>query len=239
MNILSIDTALKGCGVSVWHAEKQQYFTLYEDIKRGQAERLVPMVDDGMAHAVLAYSDIDAIAVTNGPGAFTGLRVGLSTARAFALALNIPVLGVSTLDVLYQQYAASKEEDNLNVAVIVDTKRDDFYAGAWINGQEDFNAQAISGEGLEAYLASHMKKGGVLIGDAVERFMAQCDTPISTWEPILTHVVISTETLADIARQYFSVHGIDGYQPINVSPAYLKPADVSLSKKTYKTIERS
>jgi len=239
LNILSIDTALKGCGVSIWHAEKQQYFTLYEDIKRGQAERLVPMVDDAMARATLDYSDIDAIAVTNGPGAFTGLRVGLSTARAFALALNIPVLGVSTLDVLYQQYAASKEGDDLNVAVIVDTKRDDFYAGTWIDGQADLNAQAISAESLQGYLAGHAKQGSVLIGDAVEQFMAQCDAPILPWKPVLTLSQISTETLAAIAHKYFALQGIDGYLPINVSPAYLKPAEVSQSKKTYKTIERT
>jgi tRNA threonylcarbamoyladenosine biosynthesis protein TsaB len=69
-------------------------------MSRGQAERLAPMVSEGAREARVAFADIDRIAVTTGPGSFTGVRVGLSFARALALALGKPCLGVSTLEAL-------------------------------------------------------------------------------------------------------------------------------------------
>jgi tRNA threonylcarbamoyl adenosine modification protein YeaZ len=239
VNILSIDTALTGCRVSIWHASQRQYYTTFEDIKRGQAERLVPIIDATVGRAAMKYADISAVVVTNGPGAFTGLRVGLSTARAMALALDVPVLGVSTLDLLYRQFLRSNAGDADNVCVVLETKRDDFYAATWQAGQAELPAQAISGPALHDHLLCG-KARGVIIGDAVERFVqsfVQPNTDVaSQWRAEMSYNQTSTEVLAEMALEYFTAQQASGYQPINVSPAYLKPADVSLSKKIYKTI---
>ncbi len=77
-----------------------------EDIGRGHAERLMPMIETVMADTT--WGDITAIAVTRGPGFFTGLRVGLSAARGFGLALGVPVRGVSALDALAHAQAAGE-----------------------------------------------------------------------------------------------------------------------------------
>lgn len=83
-------------------------------MSRGQAERLAPMVREIMETAGLAFAGLDRIAVTRGPGSFTGVRVGLSFARALALALSKPCIGVSTLEAL----ALGESEGGLRAALI-------------------------------------------------------------------------------------------------------------------------
>ena len=70
------------------------------DMARGHAEALAPMVEDVMRRAGCAFSELDRIGVTTGPGTFAGQRVGLAFARALALALKKPAIGVTTLDVM-------------------------------------------------------------------------------------------------------------------------------------------
>ena len=83
-----------------------------EPMTRGQAERIAPMARELMAEAGLVFSDLDRVVVTTGPGSFTGLRIGLSFARALALALDKPCVGISTLEAL------GAEVDGLRAAII-------------------------------------------------------------------------------------------------------------------------
>lgn len=98
MNILAIDTANSRCSAAVARGDDQGVvFRRSEEISRGHAERLMDMIGEVLAEAGLAMTDLDRIAVTVGPGSFTGLRVGLSVARGLGLVLGVPVVGVSTL----------------------------------------------------------------------------------------------------------------------------------------------
>ncbi len=118
MIVLAFDTAITGCSVCVSDGGKD--FVRVMETERGQAEFLVPMIDDVIAESGYAYQDIGRIGVTVGPGSFTGVRVGLSTAKALALSLNRPLAGFTTLEIL----ARDIKEDSL---VLIDTKRNDFY----------------------------------------------------------------------------------------------------------------
>jgi tRNA threonylcarbamoyladenosine biosynthesis protein TsaB len=100
--VLAIDTALDACSVALVR-DGETLASLSEPMDRGQAERLAPMAQEAAAQAGVAFKQIDRIAVTTGPGSFTGVRVGLSFARALALSMGKPCVGVSTLEALALQ----------------------------------------------------------------------------------------------------------------------------------------
>ncbi len=98
MLVLAIDTCLARCAVCLFGSAKNHALAEeHQDMERGHAEALAPMVKRVLTTAGKQVKNIDRIAVTTGPGTFTGLRIGLSFARALGLSRNIPVIGLDTL----------------------------------------------------------------------------------------------------------------------------------------------
>jgi tRNA threonylcarbamoyladenosine biosynthesis protein TsaB len=126
MLILAIDTALDACAAGVLDTEAGRLIAQESlDMKRGHAEALMPLIARVMKGSGVAFAALDRIAVTTGPGSFTGLRVGLSAARGIALAANKPVVGLTTLTA----YAAPVVSQNLEHPVIsaIDARHDQVY----------------------------------------------------------------------------------------------------------------
>ena len=101
MPVLAFDTAQQACSAAIAYDGKLLSHC-HELMERGQAEKLLPMIEAVRDQAGIGFEDLDLIAVTIGPGTFTGVRVGLAAARALALVQDIPVLGVGTLELLAQ-----------------------------------------------------------------------------------------------------------------------------------------
>lgn len=98
MIILAFDTCLGAVSAAV--VVDGRVTGRLEPCPTGHAERLLPVIRSTMADAGIVFADIQRVAVTLGPGGFTGLRVGISAARAFGLALDVPVVGVSSLEIV-------------------------------------------------------------------------------------------------------------------------------------------
>jgi tRNA threonylcarbamoyladenosine biosynthesis protein TsaB len=98
MLILAIDTALEACAAGVLDTDAGRMIAQQSlPMKRGHAEALMPLIARVIKESGIGFAALDRIAVTTGPGSFTGLRVGLSAARGIALAAAKPVVGVTTL----------------------------------------------------------------------------------------------------------------------------------------------
>lgn len=110
MNVLAFDTCFGACSAAVlWRGRSssdERIVWRYEEMATGQAERLMPMLDEVLSQSGRKLQDLDAIAVTVGPGTFTGIRVGVAAARGLALATGLPIRAAASLHVMAHRAVA-------------------------------------------------------------------------------------------------------------------------------------
>jgi tRNA threonylcarbamoyl adenosine modification protein YeaZ len=130
MRILAFDTTLGACSAAVYETGGGTILAqAWEPIERGHAEALVGMVRDVLDRSGAKLSDIDRIAVTVGPGTFTGVRIGLSLARGLKLALGTPVCGLTSLEAIRLNVRDNPE--SRPISTLIDARRGEFYLAAW------------------------------------------------------------------------------------------------------------
>jgi tRNA threonylcarbamoyladenosine biosynthesis protein TsaB len=125
MRILAIDTALEACSAAVLDTDSGAVASESLPMVRGHAEALMPLIARVMNDAELEFADLDRIAVTVGPGSFTGLRVGVAAARGIAVAAGKPAVGLTTLAALAAPYVAT--DDKAPLIAAIDARNDQVY----------------------------------------------------------------------------------------------------------------
>ncbi len=123
--ILAIDTSGAACSAALW-CRGSVVARRYLPMARGHAEALMPMIVETMGEGGEAFHMLDAAAVTVGPGAFTGIRLGLAATRGIALATGIPAVGVTTFAAVAEAVPESERRDR-QVVVLLDSKRGDVF----------------------------------------------------------------------------------------------------------------
>jgi len=125
MRVLAIDTALEACAAAVLDTGAGMAAQESKIMVRGHAEALMPLIERVMRAAAAAFADLDRIAVTVGPGSFTGLRVGIAAARGIALTTAKPAVGLSTLAAFAAPFIA--DDDTLPVVAAIDARHSHVY----------------------------------------------------------------------------------------------------------------
>ena len=152
MRLLAIDTALEDCAVGVVGGVCEVFAS--QTIGRGHAERLMGMIADAMAEAGLAFGDLDRIAVTVGPGSFTGLRVGIAAARGLALVTGAPAVGIGTLAIHAE--TARHEVGNVPVLAVLAASRGEIYGqGFAADGSPESPPEAAPAETFARRIAAN------------------------------------------------------------------------------------
>jgi len=229
MRVLALDTSTTACSVAIGTMDRSVRNILahrFEVMARGQSEALAPMVQSVLDEAGFGVSDMDFVAVTTGPGAFTGVRIGLSMARALGLSAEIPVIGVSTL------HAVAHGIPEINRAqactlVIMDTKRDDVYVQVFSPSLSPItDPDIIAAEEISALIGTQKGQPDmILAGDAVCRvvpFLSDNDANVRVYaETVLPDAAV----VADMA---LSITPPSADTPLP-SPIYLRPPYAKIS----------
>jgi tRNA threonylcarbamoyladenosine biosynthesis protein TsaB len=143
MRVLAIDTALAACSAAVLDTEHGGIVASESlPMLRGHAEALMPLLQRVMQQAGFGFANIDRIAVTTGPGSFTGLRVGIAAARGIALAAEKPAVGLSTLSAYAAPHIASDER--FPVVAAIDARHNHVYLQLFAPGGSLFTAPRLA-----------------------------------------------------------------------------------------------
>ncbi|MAM68184.1 MAG: tRNA (adenosine(37)-N6)-threonylcarbamoyltransferase complex dimerization subunit type 1 TsaB [Pseudomonadota bacterium] len=214
---LAIDTAGDACAAGLIGNGKvlaQQFQTM----PRGHAEALVPMVQKLAGEARVGLADIDLVAVTIGPGSYTGVRTGIAAARGFALGAQAPAAGVSSLQAVARGAAPDAARP---ILCVLETRRADYFAQLF-DPDGSSRASPIVAEGRT--LADLVGRySAVLAGNAVGRLIGEC--------PALKSAPVSaarTPRPGDIAALAETDYADGGLAPDTLSPLYLRAAEAKL-----------
>ena len=221
--ILMIETSTECCSVAL--ADGAQILaSRINGTPRQHAAMLAPYVQEVLAECGLAASGLDAVAVSEGPGSYTGLRVGVSTAKGLCFGAGKPLLGIDTLQILAMQALAEGRFDR--IVAMIDARRMEVYAASFdASARKVSETQAVILD--ENSYRQELEAGTVLfIGTGVEKFQRICPHPNATFPecpPLATAMVqpalaaLQKKELKDVA--YFE-------------PFYLKEFVAGISRKS-------
>lgn len=202
MIYLALDTASHLCAAALYDDSRDAIVgEVTQDIGRGHAEHLMDVIGECFKQASLEYSHLGKVICTVGPGSFTGVRVGLSTARGIALGLSIPVVGINTLAALAGEAGTSG-----SLATILDARREEAYV-LW-----NETAQVMRYDALDVFFGDNEFE---LCGSGAEEFLNHTTK---------THKILhelAAAPIATIARLGALMHDSD--EP--PEPLYLRAPD--------------
>lgn len=213
MKLLAFETATEGCSVALWiDGEVRERFEL---APRRHAELSLPWAHELLSEAGIAKSQLDAIAVGRGPGAFTGVRLGISIAQGIALALDRPVVPVSTLAALAMRAPGGP------ILAAIDARMGEVYLGAFERTGDELRAHGP--EAVLAPEAAPVPEGGDWHGVGTG-FAAGGGALRQRLQPCLQAVdATALPRAADVARLAVAAHARgEAVAAERVEPAYLR-----------------
>lgn len=219
--ILMMETSTEWCSVAISSGEKIIARRITETGKQ-HASLLAPFVDEALKEADLKASECDAVAVSEGPGSYTGLRVGVSTAKGLCFGAGIPLLAVGTLKVLAMQGAGKADF----IVPMIDARRMEVYCAVFTgDGTQKSDTEARI---LDASSFSDLLETGkvLFIGDGAAKFSQVCNHPNAIFEqccPVADAMLLPA--LEEYKKKEFK--DIAYFEPF-----YLKEFVAGISKKS-------
>ena len=230
MKILAIDTSSKICSVSILE-DKNIIIEKHNDDEKTHSQKLMPLIDELFKESNLSLDNIDLLACSQGPGSFTGIRIGISTAKAFADVKNIPIIGVTSLESL-----AYNIDNSGLIATLIDAKHDNVYFALYelkdnkyttiINPISDSISNVIQ-------MLRNYNSTITFVGDGSEVHKDLLSNEFNNY--VFASSEQNIQTSISIGKSAFDKYSADDYQPVySVSPIYLKKSQAEINLENSK-----
>lgn len=219
--ILNIETATKNCSVSIAKDGKTIVCEEVSNLGYSHAEKLHAFIEEVLLKSNLNYKELSAIAVSQGPGSYTGLRIGVSAAKGLCFALNIPLISVDTLEVLAKQVSIS---DGVIVPMI-DARRMEVYSAIFDSSHKKI--RAIEAEIITEESFQDLKGMVYFVGDCAEK----CKTVLTKGNFIFRENVVFPSA-NEMSSLSFAKYLQENFENVAYfEPFYLKDFLVTTAKK--------
>ena len=223
--ILQIETATAVCAVAL-SIDGQTIAIKEESGQNLHASNLTLFINEVVSAAGLTFKDIDAVAVSKGPGSYTGLRIGVSTAKGLCYALDIPLIAVSTLEMMAKGFLIENQAYQGLICPMIDARRMEVYAtvyDAQLNMVEPISARIIDELSFAELLADNQV---TFLGDGA----AKCKAVLTNNRAQFSEVNFnSAQYLSELANEAFNQGKFEDVAYFE--PYYLKDFVVTQSKK--------
>jgi tRNA threonylcarbamoyladenosine biosynthesis protein TsaB len=223
--ILQIETATAVCAVAL-SIDGQTVAIKEESGQNLHASNLTLFIDEVVSAAGLTFKDLDAVAVSKGPGSYTGLRIGVSTAKGLCYALELPFIAISTLEMMAKGFLTANRDYKGLVCPMIDARRMEVYTSifdAQLNVVEPISAKIID----ELSFADLLKSNQItFLGDGA----AKCKDTLTSVNALFSEVNFnSAQYLSHLAYEAFKRGDFEDVAYFE--PYYLKDFVVTQSKK--------
>lgn len=221
MRILGLETATRGVSLAIIEEEEVKG-EVWGELSRPQGERLLPLLEMLLAEINFDFSSLEGFAVSSGPGSFTGLRIGLATAKGFALATGKPLVGIPTLDALA---TGVWEGEGKIICPLLPARREEVYTALYFKKEAEL-------ERLTPYLVLSLqevltllkakKEAVIFLGEGtalyIDFFQAHLGLPFSVAPPFANFLRASQVAFLGLAR----LKAGERDEPLTLRPIYLR-----------------
>ncbi len=220
---LWIDTASSGCNMALTQ-DGQVLAVEYAPMQRGQAEALLPMLEQCLKQASITLEQISMIIATRGPGSFTGVRIGLACAKTLALCLKVPLKTITNFDMLYHAYQAAHQLDGKNCLLSINSFR-----------FEPFIQLVVQGKAQVPQVADDVEISQIMQQYSIDLLLG--DTDLNFWDSY--NFTQKYNSKDDILLQHLlAAENVPHILPLSDDSQafYIRDADASISKTKHKTV---
>lgn len=227
-NILCLETSAAKCSVALTDGINRTFYR--ESVgDYSHVSQITTLIEDILGEAGLDFQSVDAVAISDGPGSYTGLRVGASTAKGICFGADIPLISLSTLESIAGKLISMYQTGNNNCYIsVIDARRDEVYMAGFDEELNEIIAPQAYILTEESFRKEQLKYDKVIIGgNAATKSKEILKNPDLDYHQIIpdAHLLIPGAKKAFIGNKFAE---LSSYKPF-----YLKPPNITVSKKQF------